>query len=364
MYRTIKLLLFLFLASCSSDRDDTNIKLSNIDIKQQPHNNIPNLFSEEEKREALIENKNIILLLLPLSGVNEKLGKGILNACILAASKMQESSDAEFRVIDIADHTGRGNAIGNDLYKRFNGTNLKAIIGPVFSQEAKKVGMLFPDTPIFTFSNNISVNNGHVFSCGLSPQDEVRRIFSYARQKKIDTFLIMLPNDKMGDDTLKCVKSEVKISNFSNRDVIEIMRYDNISIKDATRYANNSGKKSVFIIDPIVDRAKLRNIMKIFTLSPQALSDMKAWNGSVFAFAESEELHRFVEEYAKTFGNNPTILDIIAFDIVKAVYKMLLNESETEEAFNPTSGQYSGCMGRFCFRKNKGIRRHLLLFQH
>lgn len=301
------------------------------------------------------KNGNIILILLPLSGSNEKIGVGVLNACILAAESLKTiQKNTEFLVIDTTDEK----IDKNEIYVNFKDKNLKAIIGPVFQKEAKEYGILFPHVPIFTFSNDISINNNHVFACGLSPQDEIRKIFSYAKSSKINSFLFMLPNGKMGDIILNCIKNELKISSFGNKDEIEIIRYDDISRKNATKCANNSGKMAVFVIDPIIDHEKLKNNIMTFTLSSQALSDLEIWNGSIFAFAESEKLHEFIKKYKTKFNSTPNILDIIGYDLMSAIYEML----KTEE-FNPFDRIYHGCMGDFIFRKNKGIRRQLMLFQ-
>lgn len=303
------------------------------------------------------KHKNTVLVLLPLSGINEKIGKGILNSCILASenSRFDENNETEFIIVDTEDTKIDKKYLVNSLKDR----NLKAIIGPVFQREAKEYAILFPSIPIFTFSNDVSINNDHVFTCGLSPNEEIRKIFLSTAAVNMNSFLIMLPNGGIGDMILNCIKKELHIQNFTDREDITIIRYDHISDQNATKCANNSGRRSVFAIEPIISTENLKKGITAFTLSPYALTDLEKWNGWVFAFSEGAKLHEFIRKYRNRFKCNPSTLDIIGYDIVQAIYKMMVNEKE----FNPTLGKYQGCMGKFIFRKNRGLRRELTLFQ-
>lgn len=343
--RTIKLLLFLLLASCSTTPEQ--------EITREPiiHKKMENIDYRTQKYE------NTVLLLLPLSGVNEKVGKGILNACIMASetSDSRFSNNTEFIVIDTEDKGINKKHLSNSLKNR----NLKAIIGPVFQREAKEYAILFPSIPIFTFSNDVSINSDHVFTCGLSPNEELKKIFADARAANMNSFLIMLPNGSVGDIILKCIQKELHIANIENREDIEVIRYDHISQQNATKCANSSGKQAVFAIEPIISPQNLRKGMAAFTLSPYALTDLEKWSGWVFAFAEGANLHEFIEKYRHKFKSNPSTLDIIGYDLVRALYKMLKQEGELD----PTEEKYHGCMGKFIFVKNRGLRRQLTLFQ-
>lgn len=335
------------MVSCSTKKDDTTVQQKPIDIDY--------LIDQNLKNTALKKSENTILVLLPLSGRNEKLGKGILNACMLSAQESR-NIDVKFQIVDTADV----NLEKSQLHKKFKNHNVIAIIGPVFFNEARQYGALFPNIPIFTLSNNLKANNDHVFTCGLSPQDEINEIFSYAQSKKIDSFLILLPESEYGDEILSCVKSAIEYSKFDLEN-IEFIRYKSLSKKNAMKCVKNSGKKAVFILDPILNIKNLEEI-QVVTLSSHAISDPEAWDGAIFAFPDIERLSDFTEKYKLMFKNTPNILDILGCDLCGAVFWAVSNKDKYEKP-NFLDIEYNGCLGKFKIEKNKGLKRKLELFQ-
>lgn len=353
MRQTTKVLLvifLLFLVSCSVKRDDTTIDKKPTEIDY--------LIDQKLKKIAQKKSENTVLLLLPISGVNEKLGIGILNACILS-SKEFKNINVDFCVIDTAD----ANLEKGQLYKKFRNTNLIAIVGPVFFKEARQYGALFPSVPIFTFSNNLKANNDHIFACGLSPHEEINEIFSYAKSKELNSFLILLPEGTYGDEILNCVKSAIKHSKFDSEE-IEFIRYRSMSQENAMKCVKNSGKKAVFAVDPILDIKDLEET-KVFTLSSHAIDESgnpEAWDGAIFAFPDSDELLSFKEKYRLTFGSTPNFLDILGYDLCNAIFNTIENKDKNGK-LNMLDEEYNGCLGKFKIIKNKGLKRNLDLFQ-
>lgn len=321
----------------------------------QKDKNIDVLKDFHLKKIAQNNANNTILLLLPLSGANANLGHGILNTCILSAKEFQDA-DIDFVVIDTADRF----LDKNQLCWNYKDQNLRAIIGPVFSIEAKRYGALFPNVPMYTFSNNIKVNSNHIFACGLSPQNEINEIFSFARKNKVEDFLIMLPKGKYGDEVEQYIKISMKKFRFIEDDDVEIIRYDSIGRKEATNYVKNSGKHAVFIINPIIDFKELSANIDIFTLSSHALQNKEAWSGCIFAFSNIQELVNFSTKYKSTFGHTPSVLDMVGYDIMNALYK---SAKDPYEPFILENKEWHGCLGDFAIIKNKGVKRELHLYK-
>lgn len=349
MRQTMKLSLSIFMAliltSCSLQHYNAKV--------QQKKQNIDMLEDENLKKIAQQHSDNKVLLLLPLSGTSAELGKGILNACILAANESTHQN-TDFITIDTADRSLDKNQLASK-YK-----NIKAIIGPVFFTEAKRYGALFPNTPVFTFSNNIKVNSKHIFACGLSPQDEINEIFAYARRKDISSFLIMLPKGNYGDEIEQYLKKSMKNFDFDDENDVEIIRYDKMEQKKATKYAKELGKQGIFVIDPILDISELSESMKVFTLSSNALQNREAWLGSVFAFSDIQGLFKFSEKYKATFGHAPSVLDMIGYDIVSALSE---SGSDPNEPFILEDKQLHGYLGKFTITKDNGLKRQLRLYE-
>jgi hypothetical protein len=163
----------------------------------------------------------------------------------------------------------------------------------------------------------------------------------------------MLPEGEFGDQILANIKTEAGKRGLDED--MDIVRYTSISSKDAMKCLRTSGKKAAFVVDPLLDTSKLKNIY-VFTLSSSALSNNSAWNGSIFAFADNPEQKEFMAEYQDLFGKSPTILDIISYDLAKVACQSIENEKSVFEE------NYSGCLGKFSIKKGQGLNRDLRIF--
>ncbi|MDR0968552.1 MAG: penicillin-binding protein activator [Holosporaceae bacterium] len=339
MRSLIKVLFLACLASCSPSKR-VEKKLS-----PYPKAGVDELLDSRLKSPD--KTKNYALLLLPMSGRGESIGKGALNACLLAAG---DSKNVKFYVVDTADDSIEKFA----LRDRFKAP--KFVIGPAFSYEAKQYGALFPNAAILSLSNDREINGDHVFACGLSVEDEIQALAKYANAQKINSFLIMLPEGESGDQILKVIVAELKKYGFEEGDDLEIIRYGDISRKAATKYAKNSGKKAVFAVNPILDISKLNNTA-VFTTSSAALSNVETWNGAIFAFADNPKLQEFVEKYKAAFGTSPTTLDIVVYDLLESI-------NESVDSGEPLiENNYEGCLGEFSIDKKSGLKRSLQVFR-
>jgi hypothetical protein len=338
----MRLLLLLCLTFCSPTKD---IRVGEkIPAQKEEMDELFDFRLKSPRRK-----KNSVLLLLPTSGRNGSVGKNILNACILAAN---DAKDIDFYPVDAADPSVEKFRI----YDHFKGKNLKAVIGPIFSSETKQYGALFSKIPILSFSNDQRINSDHVFACGLSLYEEIQSLFSYAHVCKVDSFLVMLPRGETGDQILEIIETELKKYGLEKGDDWEIIRYASISRKAATKYVKNSGKKAVFVIDPVLIAPKLKD-MRIFTVSSAALSNPELWDGAIFAFFDNREQREFVEKYHATFGIRPTVLDMIGFDLARIVCESV-NSGESI-----IGSSYRGCLGDFSVNKKLGLKREFQIFR-
>ncbi|MDR1982510.1 MAG: penicillin-binding protein activator [Holosporaceae bacterium] len=342
MRSSIKLLLLICLASCSVSKDVRHKEKPPI-----PKTKVDDLF--DPKLRSFGKKGNSVLLLLPMSGNNESIGRNILNACLLA---VDNSRNIDFHLID----TANTSIEKCKMYDYFKDKNLKAIIGPVFFHEIKPYSALFPDVPILSFSNNLKINRGHIFACGLSLQDEIQALMAYANSQEINSFLIMLPEGDIGTQILEILEDELKKYGLEEGDDLEIIRYSSISRKAATKYAKNSNKKAVFVINPILTISKLKDI-RVFTVSSAALSNSEAWDGVIFAFSDNDELRKFSERYNANFGVYPNVLDIIGHDLMKIVREFINLQKPI------VGNHHQGCMGEFLIDKNTGPKRDLQIFR-
>lgn len=337
----------LLLVSCSKERTE-NIP--------QTQSNFDEILEDPYLKKISQENaNNKIMILLPLSGPNAHLGRGILNSCILAAKECN-NSNIDFVVIDTADQS----LDINKVFWKYNSHNLRAIIGPIFFNEARRYGALFPNIPMFTFSNNKDINNNHIFTCGISPQDETDSIFRYARKSGKKDFLVMLPKGQQAEEIMKCLRKSMRKFGYSEGNDVEVIRYDYMKKREATRYAINSEKRAVFVLEPIIDVAELPSNIYVFTLSSSTLQNKEAWEGYIFAFSNMQELFDFSDRYKSTFGDAPTILDMIGYDITGALCR---SAKDYDAPFSLEDKYLHGCLGDFSVVKNRGVKRRMSLYR-
>lgn len=336
----------LIVTSCSTRRDST------IDQNSQ---NSDSQASELLKKLSKKSCPDTVLVLLPLTGTNAQLGRNILNACIMAANESRNGK-IDFVVINTADRS----LDRNQLAWNYKNKNIRAIVGPIFFTEAKRYGALFPTVPMFTFSNNIKVNSGHIYACGLSPQSEINAIFAYSKKHKIQDFIVLLPKGSYGDEIERYFKNSAEKYKYDEDEDLEIVRYSDISREEAVKMVLDSEKDAAFIVDPILDLEELPKNYKVFTLSSNALKNRETWQGCIFAFSDMDDLMNFSERYRKIFGTTPNILDTVAYDIMNAIYE---SADDPEKSFVFRGKTFNGCLGEFVITKNKGIKRPLSLYK-
>ncbi|GHU11544.1 hypothetical protein FACS189449_03210 [Alphaproteobacteria bacterium] len=342
MHWTMNLLLslVLLLTSCSRDHSRVFEEKKEVVVDRSAEERLL-----EQDRSA---NKNLVLLLLPLSGSHAEIGRSVLNACMLFSYE-HGNSDANFCVVDTSDP----NVNNYRLYEKYKHADLKGIIGPVFFNEAKQFGALFPKTRIFTLSNNIKANNNHVFSCGISPQDEICTVFSYAKDNNIHDFLVMLPENELGDQLLEYVNRESAEHGFNDENV-EIVRYKSMSRKNAMKIVRDSEKDAVFLVDPVLNPQNLDDTY-VFTLGISAFANREVWTGAYFAFSKNQQLDDFSKKYKETFGSAPGPLSIVGYDLCNLLHDSLMDGTDRDSFY----AEHEGCLGSFSIEKNKGIRRKL-----
>lgn len=349
----IKVLPFLLLLSCTTEH---GLKTPSFKTNLEEQ-----LFDPQLKKlsNANIEYASNVLLLLPLSHNNKDMGQDILNACLLLANQ-NKGMNVNFLVVDSAKNI-------NEWQEEIKNKKIAAIIGPVFSNEAKQIGVLFPDVPIFSLSNNPEINNNHIFACGVPPQQELRALVKYMCANHSDDLIIFASDCDFCNRMIRYIKSQFS-ANKRNPDNIITIIYDKISAREATDIINSYGKKSVLILDPAL---KLKNTrgLKIFTLSSIAISDPEAWDNSIFAYEHNEAQESFVNTYKRIYKTSPGILSIIAYDIGKAIIEGIefsyVHSEEEDEKFPASlySHGYEGCLGEFFIKPKRGIRRPLGIFK-
>lgn len=332
----------LLLAACTTSVKDIPEQSNTPEINPLAEK----IFYEKQMRKWSVAD-NSVLLLLPLSGEHEIIGRSALNACLLAS---KDIPNIDFYVVDTT------TADTLSLHEKFKDKKFTAIVGPVFCNEIVKYATIFGETSFFSLSNNIDINNQRTIACGLSPQEELNAICKYLKKEKRNGLLLMMPQSEYANKIIVMARKAMISAGFDPEDDMETLKYKTITRENATQAIASSSKKAIFVIDPILDIEQLNN-HEIFTLSSSALSNKSEWNGTFFAFGDSGYRQVFIEKYNNMFHKAPTAIDMVAYDTVQAICKSCLGNTDIFDE------KFPGCFGDFTFDKKNGIMRKLQIYK-
>ena len=282
--------------------------------------------------------KSSVVLLAPLSGSNANLGKSVLNAAIQSNS----NDDLDIYVVDTNNVPDKLNI------EQF--PNIKAVIGPIFSEEAVRFAPIFSSVPIFSLSNNVKINNGHVYACGLAPQDELKTIFEHMRTNNIDSIAFVLPKGKFFEELVASAR-EIATEYGIAEENIDVLSYRKMSSQDFLSFVNSCGKQAFFVYEPLADISSIS--APVFTMEAVALANPVKWNSAKIALAENENQKSFIETYQKNFREKPTVISLIASDLISVIDYAASNNTEMFDT------NFEGLCGMFSVNQGKSVERKL-----
>ena len=320
-----RLLLLALLTSCTvNDTSDQTVLPTKISFHDAGLKNIQ-------------KADNSIVLLVPMSGPHKEIGQNILNACILG----NQNPNMDVYVIDTNNYS--------DFLQQASFPNLKAVIGPMFFQESYKFASIFQKVSIFSLSNNTSANNGHIYACGLSPQEEVEAIFKYMRKNGLKSLTMFVPEGEFFKSISLIVRREAAKYEMGEEEfnVVGYKGSENLS-----EIVQNSNASAVFAFEPVQSEKA-----RVFTMSSLALSNPEKWEDAMFVYADNENQRAFIEEYKKIFHTTPTVISLAAYDVMKMVSESAMVHKEIFDE------NYQGTLGHFKIKKDSGLVRDLKIFK-
>jgi ABC-type branched-subunit amino acid transport system substrate-binding protein len=162
----------------------------------------------------------VVALLLPLTGQAQALGQRFLDAAMLAAMEMGED-DFVLRPYD----TTGSPEFAAEIARRAVNEGASLVLGPLFAAEAREVGQAVggSNVGVLSFSNDRSVAGGPVNIMGFLPEAQVLRVVAYARQRRIERFAAMAPNNEYGQAIVNGLRQALEIHGGQ---LIEAAMYD------------------------------------------------------------------------------------------------------------------------------------------
>jgi len=353
-----------------------------------------------------------VAILLPMSGPNQRVGTGLLNA---AEKALFDFAGDDFELLV---HDTRGTPEGAAEAARLAiGDGASLIIGPLLSSSVRAVTATAraASVPVLAFSSDRTIVGNGIYTMGFFPGDEVRRVVKYAQSKGHSRFALLAPRGAYGDTVLSALQKTVasfggevtrvefydpqasdfsqpvkNISNYASRHKALLdqrqalkARNDEVSALALKRLAKlqslgeppfdallvaDGGKRLVAVaamlpfydIDP--NRVK---ILGTGEWDGQSLGAEPALVGGWFAAPDPHLRQTFSDKYQEAFGTRPYRLATLAYDATALA--VVLAGQDSPDPYGPTiltqpSG-FSGRDGIFRFQPSGAVERGLTVMQ-
>jgi ABC-type branched-subunit amino acid transport system substrate-binding protein len=299
-----------------------------------------------------------------------------------------------------------------------------AILGPISSKLVVPMGKKAHELgiPLLTLAQQEALASSFVFNTGLSPAIQIHALVSYVRKNlPLNNFAILTPASKFGEEYSKVFWDELdraggvvrgyetytadetdfrsnidKLIGLASPDARSIELEELEQLKNSMPVKNRSKKwEKMFQLKPIVDFEAVfipeepktlgqilptfayRDVEKIVFLgintwnSPELLTRAGGFaEGSVFVdgfFAASTKpsIKKFVQEYQKTFGSEPALVEQVAYDASNILATILSSGAiaSREELQDKLTHLHSfpGISGNISFQNGRFIKFiHLL----
>ncbi len=161
-----------------------------------------------------------VALLLPLSGVNARFGKAMLNAAQMAFFEF--AGDGYELLVNDTKGTETG---ASDAATQAVADGASLILGPLLSGSVRALApqARAAGVPVLSFSSDSSVSGEGVYTMGFYPGTEVKRVVSFAASKRIGRFAALVPDNDYGAAVIKALR---QVAEKRGVEVVRIETYD------------------------------------------------------------------------------------------------------------------------------------------
>ncbi len=404
MYLRIYLILAITIIFYGCETTTTQIKNENIKktidfVGNKKTDSISvETYDEEVKTDINNDNElNQIInigLMLPLTGPHYSIGQSLLNASQLALYT-SKNSNINFIVKDV----GETKNLTKSFYELVN-DDVELIVGPVFSEKLKVLNPMSRDenVKIISFSNNIDITSKNLSAFGLSPEDEIEKLFIYCDSKNLKRIKVILPENIYGNkikDKISNLKKlglnidskffyydpknpdfyEVskKVANYEARkenlknEISRLSEFtDEISkakikkLKKLDTYGELNFDALLIIVNKFDELISFSSVLPYYDVDPKKIQYLgtSTWNktaivkepslsGGIFTDIDQDSLKRFINHYERYFREKPHELAAFAFDIIGLIAKLQSQDGSLIKLKTIETISYSGVTGKF-----------------
>ena len=340
------------------------------------------------------DNKIKIGLVVPLSGEYSYVGESIIKSVRLALNQI---NDERFEIIP--EDSGANPIDTLRASKKLYTQGIKIIIGPVFNESSRYLDEL-KEVTFISLTNKIYGNPSNVISAGVNAISQLNTIDKFRKINEIERSIILIPKTdsrKEIDEALKKTElklkdkffydidptlltaqiekitrypqrkqnlldeikriedsnldnKEKKVENLKKRDTLGGINFDSVIIADFDE-SLKSVATSLLYTDISAKRISYIGLNQWFDIS---LIKEKSLHPFYFPSINKKNYEEFTKEYSNIFGEEPTQISFLSYDLVGLVYFLIYkNNFIVDEKIFYKKNKFKGKVGIFEINKNK-----------
>jgi branched-chain amino acid transport system substrate-binding protein len=302
----------------------------------------------------------------------------------LAASMMKAAQLAMFdagnpRILLMTADEGNGGAGAAKAAQQLLNQGAEIIVGPLFGASVSAVAPIARDraVPVLAFSTEKNVAGNGVYLLSFLPQNEVRRVVSYAASRGHRQFAALVPQTAYGDVAQAAFQESVAAAKGN---IVAMQRFapNAAAVAAPAGIVAKSGADAVFIpqggtilraIAPTLslDGMARENVKLLGTglWEESGLSREAGLQGAWYAAPAPNADAGFSSKYRNTFGAEPASLANLAYDAVSLV--ALLSQGQPYHRFTAAAlldpNGFAGVNGIFRFTADGTSERGLAVLE-
>ncbi len=264
--------------------------------------------------------RNLIAVIVPLTGSESGIGQSIANAANLA---LTDTGDKSLRLA-IYDSAAPGGAAGAAQRAIAEGNRL--ILGPLLASDVRAVAPVArrAEVPVIAFSNDEGVAGNGVYIMGFTPDQSIGRVVEFARGRGATRFAAIVPSGLYGQRAAQSMLGAVRKVGGRVIAVETFNRSAGAATAAARRLNANGGHDVVLIGDSGRIAAVAAPALKVGSrllgtelwATDRALGKTVALRGAWYAAAPNTQFDRLVVRYRARYGKTPYRLASLGYDAV------------------------------------------------
>ena len=317
-------------------------------------------------------------IILPFT--SSSAGTRALAGSMLKAAELAMFAAGNRNILLMTADEGNGGAKAADAAQQLLSQGAEVIVGPLFGPSVSAVAPIARDraVPVLAFSTEKGVAGNGAYLLSFLPQNEVRRVISYAAANGHHQFAALVPQTAYGDVAKTAFTDSVAASRGTVVDVESFAPNAGAVAGPASAVAK-SGADAVLIaqggvilraIAPTLSldgatRDKVKLLGTGLWDDDKAIARESSLQGSWYAAPTPNADAAFVDKYRAAFGTAPAQIASLAYDAVSLV--ALLSQGPAYHRFTAAAladpNGFAGVNGIFRFNNDGTSERGLAVLE-